>query len=337
MPAPALTGLSPNQGPTAGGNTVTLTGTSLGDVTTVFFGTTAVAFSIASATQITATAPPGAVGNVQVTVVSPGGTSGGLAYFYVALPTLTTLSPTQGPVAGGTSVTLTGTNLSQVTAVRFGTSSAAFAIVSATQVNAVAPSAPAGTPGAAQVTVVSPGGTSAGLSYFYAALPTLTSVSPTQGPTTGGNTVTLTGTNLLNASSVRFGTTTATFSVVNSTQINATAPARTAGSVQVTAITPGGTSGGVGYQYVAPPTLTALSPNQGPTTGGNTVTLTGTNLTNVTAVLFGATATAFSVVSATQVTAVAPAGSAGSVQVTVTSPGGTSGGLAYTRITPPLV
>lgn len=83
------------------------------------------------------------------------------------------------------------------------------------------------------------------------------------------------------------------------------------------------------------PALTSLSPNQGPTAGGTTVTLTGTNLADVTAVRFGTTAAAFTIVSATQITATAPAGSAGAVQVTVTSPGGTSAGLTYTRITLP--
>ncbi|MFD7229381.1 IPT/TIG domain-containing protein [Streptomyces sp. NPDC059881] len=335
MAAPALTGLSPNQGPTAGGTTVTLTGTNLGDVTTVRFGTTAAAFTIVSATQITATAPPGSAGNVQVTATSPGGTSGGLAYYYVALPTLTAVSPGQGPVAGGTAVTLTGTNLADVTTVRFGTTTAASTVVSATQINAVAPPVPGGSPGPAQVTATSPGGTSGGLAYYYVALPTLTAVSPGQGPTAGGTAVTLTGTNLLNATTVRFGATSAAFSVVSATQITATAPPGSTGFAQVTVITPGGTGGGAAFQYVALPTLTSLSPNQGPPTGGTTVTLTGTNLGDVTAVRFGTTAAAFTIVSATQITATAPTGSAGAVQVTATSPGGTSAGLTYTRITLP--
>ena len=42
-------------------------------------------------------------------------------------------------------------------------------------------------------------GTSNGLPYTYAVVPTLTSISPTQGPTTGGTTVTLTGTNFTGA------------------------------------------------------------------------------------------------------------------------------------------
>ncbi|MET9470838.1 MULTISPECIES: IPT/TIG domain-containing protein [unclassified Streptomyces] len=335
MTTPALTGLSPNQGPTAGGTTVTLTGTNLGDVTTVRFGTTATAFTIVSPTQITATAPPGSEGSVQVTAGSPGGTSGGVAYYYVALPTLTAVSPGQGPMTGGTAVTLTGTNLSQVTTVRFGTVTAAFSVLSTTQINSVTPSAPAGSPGPAQVTVTSPGGTSGGVAYYYVALPTLTGVSPGQGPTAGGTTVTLTGTNLLNATNVRFGATAAAFSVVSATQITAISPPGSTGFAQITVITPGGTGGGAAFQYVALPTLTDLSPDQGPPTGGTTVTLTGTNLGDVTAVRFGTIATAFTIVSAMQITATAPTGSAGAVQVTVTSPGGTSAGLTYTRIALP--
>ncbi|RZM11631.1 MAG: hypothetical protein EOO88_46625, partial [Pedobacter sp.] len=62
-------------------------------------------------------------------------------------------------------------------------------------------------------------------------------------------------------------------------------------------------------QAVAPPTVTALSPTSGPTGGGTSVTIMGTNFTGATAVTFGATAaTGFTVNSATQITATAPAG-----------------------------
>ena len=72
--------------------------------------------------------------------------------------------------------------------------------------------------------------------------------------------------------------------------------------------------------------MTALSPTHGAAAGGNTVTLTGTDLTGTTAVHFGANAaTGVTVVNATTVTATAPAGTAGStVDVTATTPGGTS-------------
>ena len=59
--SPAVTGISPASGPTAGGTSVTITGTNLDAATGVKFGTTAAAnFTVNSATQITATAPAGA-------------------------------------------------------------------------------------------------------------------------------------------------------------------------------------------------------------------------------------------------------------------------------------
>jgi hypothetical protein len=77
--------------------------------------------------------------------------------------------------------------------------------------------------------------------------------------------------------------------------------------------------------FVLAPTVTGVNPNTGPTTGGTTVTITGTNLTGATAVMFGTVAaTSFTVNSDTSITAVAPAESAGTVDVTVTTPGGTS-------------
>jgi Autotransporter beta-domain/IPT/TIG domain/Putative Ig domain len=76
---------------------------------------------------------------------------------------------------------------------------------------------------------------------------------------------------------------------------------------------------------VALPTVTAISPNTGPTTGGTSITLTGTNLAGATSVKFNTTnATSFTVVSATQIIAVAPAGPLGTVNVTVTTPSGTT-------------
>ncbi|MEV6336203.1 IPT/TIG domain-containing protein, partial [Nocardia vinacea] len=144
---------------------------------------------------------------------------------------------------------------------------------------------------------------------------------PSAGPVAGGTTVVLTGTNLSGATAVNFGAAPAiSFTVNSATQITAVAPAGT-GTVQVTVTTAGGTSNGVSYTYVAVPTLTVLVPNLGPVTGGTTVVLTGTNLTGATAVNFGATpAISFTVNSATQITAVAPAGT-GTVQVTVTTAG----------------
>jgi IPT/TIG domain len=72
------------------------------------------------------------------------------------------------------------------------------------------------------------------------------------------------------------------------------------------------------------PSVTSLAPSNGPTAGGTSVTIAGTNLTGATAVNFGtAAATTFAVSSATQIKATSPAGS-GNVDVTVTNAAGTS-------------
>jgi hypothetical protein len=87
---------------------------------------------------------------------------------------------------------------------------------------------------------------------------------------------------------------------------------------------------------VPAPTVTELSPTHGPAAGGNTVTIKGTGFTDANAVHFGAaTATSVAVVSATEVTAKAPAGTAGStVDVSVTTPeGGTSGTVGADKYT----
>jgi hypothetical protein len=331
---PVISAVTPNQGPVAGGNTVTLTGSAFTGATAVHFGATPAAFTLVSPTQATATAPAGTAGTVGVTITTPGGTSAGVLYAYVPAPALSAVAPDQGPLAGGNSVTLTGANLTGASAVGFGAAAAtSFTVVSATQITAVPPSAAAGP---VPVTVTTAGGvTAGGVFYYYLAPPVLAGGSPDSGPTAGGTTVTLTGSNLLTASAVRFGATAAAFTVVSDIQINAVAPAGSAGAVAVTVVTPGGTSNATGYAYEAAPVLSAVTPNQGPVVGGTTVTLTGANLTGAVSVLFGTGPAAFTVVSDSLLTATVPPGASGTVNVTVVTAGGTSAGVPYTRLAPP--
>ena len=83
-------------------------------------------------------------------------------------------------------------------------------------------------------------------------------------------------------------------------------------------------------QHMAPlPVVTTVSPHNGLPAGGQTVTITGTNFTNVVAVDFGKTkAASYTVDSATQITAVSPAHAPGTVSVNVTTDGGTSAPVA---------
>jgi hypothetical protein len=84
-------------------------------------------------------------------------------------------------------------------------------------------------------------------------------------------------------------------------------------------------SGSTPLDVAAPPTLSGVSPDVGPATGGTAVTITGTNFAPTTTVRFGAAASAnVTVVSTTELTATAPKHKPGSVTVTVTTAGGTS-------------
>ena len=349
-----VTGISPSTGPASGGTVVTITGANLSEATGVTFGSTsASSYTIDSATQITATAPAGTAGDVSVLATAPAGRTAigtGNQYTYIPVPTVTSISPTAGPIGGGTSVIITGTGFSYANAtgaVKFGAATASYTINSDTQITATAPAHAAGT---LDITVTTPGGTSATNAvdqYTYVSPPTVTSVSPTVGPTAGGTTVTINGTNFSGATSVTFGGVAATgYTVYSGTQIVATAPAGSAGTVDIRVTTVGGTSATSAsdqYTYVSPPTVTAVSPVSGPTAGGTTVTITGTGFAfaNATgAVRFGATTATYTINSNTQITATLPANAAGTYDVTVTTSGGTSATSAadqFTYVAPPTV
>ena len=128
---PTVSSVSPNTGSTAGGTSVTITGTNFVSGATVKFGSAAATnVVVVNSTTITATTPAGALGAVTVTV-TVSGVSGSLAngYTYVVTPTVSSVSPNSGPVAGGTSVTITGTNFASGATVKFGSGSATSVVV----------------------------------------------------------------------------------------------------------------------------------------------------------------------------------------------------------------
>jgi hypothetical protein len=203
---------------------------------------------VVSDTTITADSPAG-TGVVNVTVVTPAGTSAvtpadEFTYTVAVAPVVTAVSPNSGSTAGGTLVTITGTSFTGATAVNFGTTPATnVTVVNDTTITA---NSPAGT-GTVDVTVTTPVGTSAAspadqFTFTVAVAPTVTGLSPTSGPATGGTLVTITGTSFTGATAVHFGTTAATnVMVVSDTTITADSPAGS-GTVGVTVTTPRGTS-----------------------------------------------------------------------------------------------
>ena len=162
-----------------------ITGTNLQGATAVDFGAVAATITDDTGTQITATSPARTAGTrVDVTVTTPGGvsaTSPDDQYTFIPAPAVTGLSVSQGPIGGGTNVTITGTNLAGGTVVvDFGTNPATISSDTGTQ---VVVTSPAGSVGAVDVTVTTAAGVSMKSSadlFTYSALqePSITWPTP---------------------------------------------------------------------------------------------------------------------------------------------------------------
>jgi hypothetical protein len=341
---PEITRVLPAGGPTSGGTQVVISGVNFSFATAVTFGSVAAnSFTVDSDTQITVTVPTHAAGLVDIQVSTAGGTSSTSAadqFLYLPTPTVTAINPSAGPISGGTTVVITGSNFTNATGISFGgVPATSFSVNSDTQITAIAP---AGSAGVVDVTVSNPFSTSATSSadqFTYEAPPTVTGLNPISGPTSGGTTVIITGTNFIGTTGVSFGGVAATsFTVNSSTQITAITPAHAAATIDVTVTTAGGTSGLSSYDrftFVAgQPVVTGLSPTSGSSVGGTSVVITGINFTGATTIWFGnVQATSFTVNSDTQITATTPEQAPGVVDVTVTTAGGTSGTSAADQFT----
>ena len=242
--------------------------------------------------------------------------------------TVSSVVPNAGPTGGTNTVTITGTNFAgSGDTVLFGSTAAKVTNDTTTSITAIAPAEAAGT---VDVTVDG-SATSSADQYKYTGAATVTGLSINAGPATGGNSVTISGTNFAGQGDVvKFGTTAATVTKDTATAITVTAPAGTVGTVPVT-VDNSAASSSAQYTYAI---VTGVSPNSGSTTGGNTVTINGTFVGSGDTVMFGTTAATVTADTTTSITALAPAGAAGTVDVTVD---GSAANAAdkYTYVTPP--
>ncbi len=163
---------------------------------------------------------------------------------------------------------------------------------------------PAGSSGTVDVTVTTPGGTSATSSADHSPTPRSTVTgSPRPRPAAGGTSVTITGTGFTGATAVKFGATPRRFTVSSATSDQRHLPGRNPGPVDITVTTPVATPRHRRrpVHLLPDPTVTSVSPTAGPLAGGTYVTITGTGFTGATAVKFGSTAaTSFTVKSDTR-------------------------------------
>ncbi len=204
-PAPTITSFNPTSGGV--GTSVTITGTNLNGATAARVnGTNGTIVGTPTSTSLTFTVGVGSTTGA-VSVVTPGGTATGSTFTVTTPPTITSFNPTSGPV--GTSVTITGTNLTGAILARVN-----FAVGTITANTATSLTFTVGassTTGAVSVTTT--GGTATGATFTVISAPTITNFTPTSGP--AGTSVTITGTNLAGVTGVRFGTGTLTTNFVS--------------------------------------------------------------------------------------------------------------------------
>ncbi len=262
--APSVTSVSPRYGPPAGGTQVTVSGANLSGATSVLFGSKpATLVTDVEAGHVLAQAPAG-TGTVDITVVTPQGTTAVNAadvYHYgtppPAPPVVTAVRPTTGSTSGGDKVTLSGSGLAGAT-VRFGAMTATSSSCTDTSCTVTSPAGTAGHVNVTATTVAGTSATSPGDVFTYLTppppAPTVTGVSPAKGPFSGGNTVTVSGTHLAGG--------TVTFGLIDvpakctATACIAIAPSGGVGVVNLHVITAGGTSGTTAadrYTYLGAP------------------------------------------------------------------------------------
>ncbi len=243
--------ISPNQGSTSGGTTVTITGVNLANATSVHFGPNLATITANTPTMVTVVNPSGC-GAVPVTVTTGGGTSNFLYFYYISPPIVTELDPNSGSVFGGNTVTFTGFNLLTSINVSFGGNNATPTIINDSTIQVVAPAG--ANPGSVPVVITSAGGVASGFTYNYIDAPTVISLSPVSGPADGGTSVTITGTNLSTTTNVTFGGISSAFSVINSTTVSVVTPPGSVGAVDVVITTTAGSATLVGgFTYIAGP------------------------------------------------------------------------------------
>ena len=150
VPSPHVIVVVPDQGPTAGGQVVTINGMGFAPGAAVTFdGQPATAVSVdPSGTAITATTPAGSAGPADVRVVQEDQTAelpAGYTYLNPGAPTIETVSPSSGPIAGGQTVTITGQGFTPDTSARVdGTPLTDVRVLSSTALTAVTPAHAAG-------------------------------------------------------------------------------------------------------------------------------------------------------------------------------------------------
>ncbi len=324
---PTITGFTPIS--SCSGGTITITGANFIGTTSVSFGgVPAVSYTVnGTGTVITAILAAGASGNVAVT--TPSGTATLPGFTFLPSAIISGFSPSTA--FSGSTVTISGSGFTNATSIAFGgVPASSFTILNDNQISAVVGF---GTSGNVSVQTLCGAATLPGFT-FTNDLPVLACTALSS---TGGNVVTINGSNLTGVVSVKFGGVNAlSFTIMSATQITATvAFGSTSGTYAVT--NPAGTASCAMFTYIpTPPIISSFNPAFG--VNPQNVTISGTNFLGTTQVTFGGVPATIVSVTDTKIVATLGVGTVSStpIVVAVTKPDGTASlnGFVYSNVPP---
>gem|GEM_PF-4482992 len=309
-PVPALSNLSPSWVEAGSGDfLLTVTGWNFVNASVIRWNGTLLTTTWISSTELRATVSASkvaAAGSASVTVLSPapgGGETAALTFMIMnPVPVLTSLSPSWAEAGSGSFVlTVTGSRFVNGSVIRWNASNLTTTWISSTQLSASIAASKVATAGTADVTVLSPepgGGETSQLPFTITTpstnpIPTLTNLSPSWVEAGSGDfLLTVTGSNFVNGSLIRWNDGALATTWISDTQLSANISASKVaapGTASVTVFSPtpgGGVSSPQTFTITAPssnptPLLTSLSPSSVIAGGGSFVlTVTGVNFTS---------------------------------------------------------
>ncbi|MGG3507689.1 IPT/TIG domain-containing protein [Paenibacillus lautus] len=304
-PKPIIESVSPNHGIVTGNLSVDIKGQHFLNGAKVYFdGVQLQNVVFYSSNQLKVRTPVWANADiVNVKVVNPDGQEDieidGFTYQLPSAPEISGINPVEGPLSGGTSVSITGSNLEPVTELYLNSTKVEIKSNSGTILTFATPKAT--TPGKVDVKVIDKYGRESILPEAFEYLspppppvPTITTITPNEGAMKGGYTVVVKGSNFESTSKVFVNDVSAATLFYSSNELRITIPASTtSGAVDVRVLNMSGEEAIApkAFIYLAPPSkgapvISSVTPNEGALQGGYIIKVLGSNFDSTAKIYF---------------------------------------------------
>jgi PKD repeat protein len=323
---PVIQTIYPQQAMITGGGTLQITGNHFQDDVSVFFDSITVTSNRISYTQISCDIPPHDAGDITIVVKNPDNKTATIQFTYLTpAPTITQISPKTVYIAGGVTVSITGTSFHEDLTVTVDGVLISDRIRSSS--TSLTCTVPAHDLGVAVLMLINPDGKSVTHTLNYENNPpVIANVSPHHGSSVGNEKMTITGDYFDLSATVTIDGKVAAIQSITTTSIECNIPSYTNvtcsdSSVNIIVENTDGKQSFAIYQYVFIPKIESISPQIADTTGGGKLTISGLNFQdNATVLIDNAEPENVSIVSHTQIICDIPVHDVGNVNIIVMNP-----------------